>query len=482
MRGRASLLIIITLAALSLSQVAKTSAATTFNDPRALEQIRGTDLLPSALQASNGNLWIAWQSNQNSWPVPRYDILYKIRSAGVWSPTTNLTTTGWNAAPALAQLKNGTIMLFWANNQTGNYDLYYGRSNNAVWSSTVQLTTSTSDDTLPSATVAADGSLWLVWTRITTACGSGVCSTDQQLYYRTLKSGVWSGDVKLTTDTAFNSGPSIMVAKDGRVWVVWSKWAGTVPQIYGKIYNGTTWTPDFSLVTSSLLDNRPSLIQDRNGTLWLFWARDVQVTTSTFEYDVFNKQSYNNGLTWSGEVRMTFDPSGYLIDDKMPAAVQASDKSIWMFYVSDLTGLGQDFDIYFMTSSPIYPIHDVAVKSIRASPQFVYSGQTMSIRVTVSNLGDFFETIQLSVQTVGPTTFTVGSVSASLPSGTWITLLFSWSPNSAPLGLYTIVAWVPPVNGETIGNSGDNTLSYSFIAVLPPDEPGACFKLHLCPL
>jgi hypothetical protein len=459
--------------------ISPASSLVSFSTPTALEQIPGYDLLPSPLQAANGTLWVAWQSNQYSRINGRYDVLYKTMTNSIWSRTSNFTTSGWNAAPALAQLQNGTILLVWANNQTGNYDLYYKRFNNGLWSNMMQISSSTSNDTLPSASVSTDGTLWLVWTRITKACAGATCSTDEQLYYKTLKNGAWTAESRLTTDNTLNFDPSIMTAKDRRVWVVWSKSVAGINQIFYKIYDGTGWTSDAPLVTSSLFDIHPSIVQDRNGTIWVFWARDLPVLTGTFQYDIFSKQSYDNGLTWSSDAQRTLDPAGYLIDDKMPAVVQASDKSIYMFYVSDLTGLGADFDIYYMRSNPIYPVHDVTVKSIQVFPNSVFAGQPATVQVTVTNLGDFFETVQLTVQAVNATSFNIGSVPGNLPSGASSTFMFSWDPGSAAPAQYVVIASVPPVLGETTGAITDNTLQYRSLTVLPVTLE-VCYSPHVC--
>jgi hypothetical protein len=469
--------IILVLVALSSAAQLLTAvkADVSFSLPTPLERVRGDDLLPTALQAGDGTLWVAWQSNRYSGLTGRYDILYKTMSGGVWSQTVNFTTSGWNAAPSLAQLQNGTILLFWANNRTGNYDIYYRGVNGGHWSAMAQLSSSPGDDTLPSASVSRDGTLWISWSRTIITCSSA-CSVTKQLYYRTLKNGAWTLEVQLTSDPTLNFSSSVMVAKDGRVWVVWSKWTNDIYQVFYKTYNGT-WTSDKQLVTSSLLDTHPSLVQDRNGTLWLFWARDLSAGLGLFEFDIFNKSSFDNGLTWSAERQMTVDPVGYIIDDKMPVAVQASDRSLWLFYSSDLSEIiGGDYDIYYMKSALIYPIHDVTVYSIRSSTPLLYPGGLKSINqsaivrfnVTVANTGDFPEILNLQLRAVNTTSYLIGSLSKGIASSSSLTFSFAWNTTRVIPARYTMVAVISPLPGETIGDLGDNTLSVSNVVHILP--------------
>ncbi len=439
-------------------------SSTTWSSPTAVEQVLGIDFLQDVVQASNGTLWLAWESDRFGGISGRTDVLYKTMTGVVWSPTYNFTNSGWNAAPSLAQLTNGTILLLWSSNATGNWDLYYKRYNGAQWSSTVQLTTTLSDDTLSSATVGRDGTLWLVWTRLSASCTITPC---RQLYYKTLKNGVWSPDLQLTTDATWNWDGSVAVAKDGRVWVVWSKWmTNNIYQIFTKVYNGTTWGPDTQVVFSNNWELHPSIMQDRNGTLWIFWAREQSAPANQFQDDIFSKFSTNNGVTWSSDTQMTFDPSCCLIDDKMPVAVQGSDRSIWLFYTSDLTGGGADFDIYYMKSSAIYPVHDVTVSSVKASPSLLYPGGLKSIgqsalvqvSVTVSDLGDFPEAVQVSVWAVNTTKYFSGTAAGSVALGGSVVLSLLWNTTFVKPGWYGFLASVAPVPGETVGDSGDNTL------------------------
>ena len=103
-------------------------------------------------------------------------------------------------------------------------------------------------------------------------------------------------------------------------------------------------------------------------------------------------------------------------------------------------------------------VHDISVKKVwRPSPIKVTVGQSVSVNVTVSNLGDFTETFDVTV-------FYDGNViekrtGVTLEVGMEKTLQFTWDTDVPP-GSYTIKAVASTVAGET--STTDNTFSYAF--------------------
>src|SRR5467141_1966770 len=382
-----------------------------WSSPTIVDTHTGTDILPSGLQARNGTLWLAWQSNRYGQTTGRPDILYKTYTNGVWSADHNLTSSGWNSAPDLVQLYNGTILAFWVIKSGTSFLVYSGTTNGGSWSSPVQVTSTTLNDTQPSAAVAPDGSIWLVWTRINTTCGS--CTAIKQVYYKTWRSGVWSPEIQLTTDSNQNYGSTVAVGKDGIVRVTWSKGAaGSTYQLFTKTYNGVVWSAETQIVSSTSTDERPSMIQDRNGTLWLFWGRLVVVSLLVQYYEVVGKYSYDLGSTWSSEIILT--STSTTVDSFMPSAVQSNTgvRPLWVFYSSN-QGV-PDYDIFAVMSTGVYPVHDVTVTSFSVSNNLVYPGGLKSmgqsaiviVAVTVRNIGDSLEYPNVTLTATNRTSIT----------------------------------------------------------------------------
>ncbi len=482
---RCSRLIAITLLLLTLasfsSNLASVSASPPYSwsSPSKVNVYPGSDLLPSILQASNGTQWVAWQSNRFNTATPqKYDILYQTDFPnGTWRPVQRLTTSGYNAGPALAQLSNNTILLFWSQLVGHSFQIFDKRFNANLlgvgsWSVAAQVTQTTLNDTQSSAAVGSDGRLWLVWTRANSTC-SITCTARQQLFYKTLSGNVWSGEIQLTVDSNQNFGSSVLVGRDGIVRVVWSKGVPTsIYQLYYKTYNGIAWSSETQIVSSSSTDERPSLIQDRNGTLWTFWGRLIVLST-TENFVLYNKFSTDNGNTWSVESQMNGGGSS-TTDNKMPSAIQSSsNNTIWLVYVSNQLS---DDDIWMLKSTQISPVHHVTISLLTTTSHFQYPGGLVSIlqpadvtiSVTASNIGDFAETVSVTLSVTNTTTINLGTQSITLFSGVSGSLQYNWNTTTAKPARYTFKASLAPIPGETQGNSGDNSMSVkNLVHILP---------------
>ncbi len=440
-----------------------------WSGPSLIESYLGSgigDVSPTALQASNGTLWLAFQSDLfNS----QGGIFYGTKNTtGSWANARQLpfTSTGTNTSPYLAQLSDGSILLFWSLRTTGSTNIYYKRyiPLTDTWSSSVRVTTTSLNDTAASGALAADGTLWLFWQRSNKTCAS--CAEDKQVYYKTLAGGVWSSDVKLTSDANWNRSPSAMVGKDGKVRVVFSKGSAVLNnfQIYTTVYNGTTWSPQTQIVSSSSSDERPSIIQDRNGVISVFWGRQA-FNGQIYYYVLYDKFSDDNGQSWSKENQMSSEASG--ITSQTPAAVQTnsgSDQSIRVFYASNR--LNSVFDIYNFASPSIYPVHDVKISFVSPSSPLQYPGGLASIGqgpivtvlVGVSNLGDFVESLQVSATISNRTSYGLGTQTGSISLGGFLSFSFNWNTTGITPARYTLSVSAVSTSGETVGNAGDNSL------------------------
>ena len=448
-------------------------AATSWSSPILVDTHRGIDILPSGLQASNGTMWLAWQSNRNGLFTGRTDIIYKTYTNSVWSQDHNLTSSGLNSSPSLVQLTNGTILVFYAVKTGSSFIVVSSLTNGASWSNPVQVTSTTLNDTQPSAAVGKDGTIWLVWTRVDSTNPS--IPALKQLFYKTWKNGVWSQESQLTNDSNQNYGSSVLVAKDGIVRVTWSKGsAGNVYQLYDKTYNGSTWTADTQIVSSSSTDERPSMIQDRNGTLWLFWGRLIVVSQLVQYYEIVGKYSYNVGQTWSQEIVLTNTPN--TVDSEMPSAVQSNTgvKPIWIFYSSDLNV--PDLDIYALQSGGIYPVHDVKIIGFTVSTNQSFPGglksigQSAIVTVTVklANIGDYLENINMTLSAVNVTGVPIGTLKGFIGPGNSMNFYDYWNTTGFNAARYGFSASITALPGETQGNLGDNGASIGNLIRLIP--------------
>jgi hypothetical protein len=165
----------------------------------------------------------------------------------------------------------------------------------------------------------------------------------------------------------------------------------------------------------------------------------------------------------------------------MPFAIQTTDKSIWVYYISNLTNNGKYFDIYALQSSAIAPIHDVDLASISASPG---PGSYWTITVKVLNPGDFNENVTVSLILYDSIVYSFGPAQSLVLAAGSTNMVFSWNTGSIPTGLYRARATVAPVPGESLPNQVDNALRtgvlIQVVTVTPPTGPvGGHVSFHV---
>jgi len=430
-------------------------------------------------------------------PASSFVIFYASRMLnGTWNAGDIVTTLGGiNQNPALAQLTNNTLYLFWAYKAAGSphYQLNYITQNGggtfSKFYKPVPLTNPTTlNDTLPSATVGRDGTLWLVWTRDNSTL-AGTTPVMRQLWYKTLKGSVWSTEqpITLPSDVNWNFQPSVVVGRDGIVRVAYSRGvaSASVFQIYYLTFNGSVWSSPSPLTTQTTTqDANPSIMQDRNGTFWVFWARNVPQGSTNSAYLIYEISSINNGASWTSETVLTTtscDTSG-CTDNKYPAAVQSTyDKYIWVFFAYDP---GATFNIYALqTTSTISPVHDVVMSYFSPNASILYQGgfhdpytstgfpisqsAVVLISATILNRGDFNEVVTITLTATNHTNYGLGTQTIPILAGAQGLVTFSFNTTNVTPARYGITgnATIPV---EPLGNRQDGALSNTnLIHVLP---------------
>ena len=368
--------------------------------------------------------------------------------------------------PTLAQLINGTIILVWSRGAPGSggcfqgnlYSLYAESYTNGKWSNPTTLTQGLGDDITPAITRLQDGRIMLAWTRCTSTNGRG------DIYYK-LYNGTW-GPENLLVGSSTNEEklPGITQAVDGRVWVVYSAntASGNVNQLWDVIWNGSTWTAPTVFTNTTADDDWATIAQDRNKTIWVFWARNLPNGTLNgqpiYQYDLFYKNSTNNGLSWSLEKTIAPNINS---DDRQPFVIQTSTERLWMVYSSNqrLGNPYKTFNLYIITSDTV-KIHDVAINTITSPAPARRTGEMVTFQVTSSNLGDFVESSQvrfyLNVTLLGTSAVTINV-------GGTVVSTFSWNSSGQKPARIPIRATIDPVTADV--NTQNNSLNSTFLLV-----------------
>src|SRR3989454_80809 len=465
-RSATILLLIILSSATIASKIIAPVHGTPLGSPTALPGTDpATNIFPKLLQATNGSIWLTWEK-----VVGTYGQVYLMVNNGFgWSgqiPLVNSGGTYDDITPTLAQLTNGTIILAWSRGSTGSgacssqrtYDIYTQRYTNGVWSSPVPLVQAAGDDLTPAMARLKDGRVMLVWTRCTIANAGG------DIYYKILNN-TWGPESLLVGSTSDEEKlPSILQANDGRVWVFYSSNTGTGASniLNDVIWNGSTWTSPAQVTNAGVDDDWSSIAQDRNQTLWLFWSRNVYNGTvsgvPTYQYDLFYKNSTNNGVSWSPEQTLAPNISS---QEKQPTIVQTSSKKLWIVYASDQQ-LGNPYhtDNLYLITSDVVKIHDLNAVSAALPPilPFHRAGETMNISVTVTNLGDYGESSTINCYANNTLVYSKPFTLSAAQTATW---LLPWNSLSYPPGIYKIKASVNTVPGEFLtANNSVNASTY----------------------
>jgi len=302
------------------------------------------DYNPSIMQTGDGTIWVVWVSNRKA---GNYELFYKTSSnyGLTWSPDTRLTTaSGVDLSPSIMQARNGTIWVVWASDRFINYELFYKTSHNngAQWSQDTRLTIDPNFDSSPSIMQVTDGTIWVVWCSNRTG--------NYQLFYKTYTGSAWSTEEKQIpiTNPGYDLYPSIMQARNGTIWVVWSSYRTGNYDIFYKTFNGTVWSSDTQLTSDPDCDEVPSIAQDVYGNIWVVWESDRATNAKD---DIYYK--VYNGSVWSpadpaAGTQLTSDSE----TDWTSSIAQINNGKIWVVWASDRCDSFNtyDFEIYYKTA------------------------------------------------------------------------------------------------------------------------------------
>ncbi len=434
------------------------------------------NLGPSAAEDPGGRVWLAWSETTQGAAQPS-EVFFKYLNAfsGAWVGKFNVSITPGSDDynPFVMPLANGTMMILWSSERTGNPDLFYRRyqSVSPVIPPT-QLTSHLLEDLSPSAVQDRNGRIWVTWERKNSTVPPGCsCVAPSDIYYKYYNGVSWSQDFPLpaASNASFSErAPSVTQTKDGKVWIMWASdegpqrslelyytsTDGTVDTLPATGISAGSWAPRGTPFSNTKEDGNPAILQTRDGDIWAFWQQDSGV-----DGDIRTTDSLDNGATWGRNVPTGFASTA--ATEGSIGAVQMSDRKIWAFWnkQGDVTR-----EIWYTTSDPIIGIHDVGITGLSATPKFLRAGNNVSIEVKASNLGDSPETTQLTVKLNNTVLL---STILPLADGETRTFQITWQ---SQWGRYVLSATVQAVAGESTINQGDNNWPGVSVRVTPPGD------------
>jgi hypothetical protein len=411
--------------ALFISLVQVSSALDWSLDLRLTSDI-GWDCAPSIAKTTDGKVWVVWHTDRSG----NEDIFYKVYSGSFWSDETQLTTDPQNDMnPSIVQAQDGKIWVVWeTDRKLLDEDIYYRVFDGVSWTNDTPLCTELFPDKNPSVTSTQDGKIWVVWSSIRTG--------DPEIFYKTFNGSAWSTEYRLTSDQNMDDeDPSIMQAMDGTIWVVWSKKSKAKnDDIYYKTFDGASWSDDTQLTTDSNIDSNPAITQSMNGRIWVTWNSNRKAANMNIFYKIFN------GVSWTTEYQLT----SAMEDDKTSCITQTTNGSIWVVWASKRV-LAQ-YDLYYRLG---LELHDIAVVGITLYAPYnstiAFRNEVVNMDVGIQNEGEANENVGVRCYA---NSSLVESKMASLTSGQYRSLVFTWNTTGCKPGLYVISAYAVPVVGE----------------------------------
>ena len=265
------LAILLVLSLVPLSLPGTTAMAPTF----VAQQVRSL----AAAHDSQGQLWAAWEADNGS----DVEIYVSRRDGGAWSEPepVHARPDAWDRSPSLAIAtppgSQPQAWLAWTSSprsDPSHRDLMVSRWAAGAWTEpqAVPIGAVTRVDS-PALAAAPDGTLWLAWTAF-----DGV---DTDAYASHWNGQAWSAPWQVSSDDGRTHRndyrPQLMVAGDGRPWLVWvGHQGGPDDDIYASHWTGAGWTAEQMVnQDDDLLDTRPSLAIGPDGQPWLAWLGHV---------------------------------------------------------------------------------------------------------------------------------------------------------------------------------------------------------------
>ena len=143
--------------------------------------------------------------------------------------------------------------------------------------------------------------------------------------------------------------PTVLRARDGRMFVAWFSDRGGNPDIYlTSTRDGRTWDAPIRITSDPGGDFYPSLIQDKYGTFHMVWFRWTALNQGNIWYN-----SSEDGVTWrtSTEVKVT---QAVNVDDWVPSIVETADGKLLVFFASQRRwpAATPTYDLYVAVKRP----------------------------------------------------------------------------------------------------------------------------------
>ncbi|MDD4843949.1 MAG: Ig-like domain-containing protein [Anaerotignum sp.] len=363
-----------------------------------------------------------------------------------------LAASGNNALLVWTKSKELSGTCFENNALEENSDsLYYSCWDGESWSTASEIEGSLPTVVDSSLTMNDDGEGLLLYTLDTDE--DMTTTSDQELYARAWKDGVWAEGEKLA-DTAVN--PKAMYV-NGDWFIMWNQDGSVMYQT-----GFTALSKDSGLQAGSAYE-----ITASNGTVALVYTEIGDNNTKSLSAAFYDTSA---GI-WSGETTLTDDVNGY-VQSFSPAFMDNGTLNV-AYTQAEMVTESIDGGEYQVPSDKVdlkkldYSLeHNLAIDSdagLALNPELPLPEITETVSVTVLNNGDFPENATVCLfdgdPSEGGTLVAQAVPDAPVPAHSSSEVKINWNVNSQQKDKYELYAVVKVADGITESDMSDNSIS-----------------------
>jgi hypothetical protein len=252
---------------------------------------------PSCALGAGGDLHAVWETNdfiQTSDGASIYDIAYRRLSQGTWSGVTRVTSNvsqGYSWRPVIACGPDNTVHLAWQDNRQGTFKIFYKTLSSGSWSGDLCLSPLGVYAGFPSLAVSGSEPA-VVW--------QDFRDGSNQIYFKQHSASGWGQDSAISQSSYGAFAPCLAGDRDGNLHAAWEDLQDGNFEIYYRRLSvlNKTWGPVVRLTKDPYYSRQPFLQCQNDGTINLFWSDDREGA-----YEIYHRQF--SGGVWQPETTLT---------------------------------------------------------------------------------------------------------------------------------------------------------------------------------
>jgi len=299
----------------------------------------------STVSDGSGDIWAVWHSG----PAGAGDIYVARRpgSAEYFGSSFRLTEHPADQRNPAMATDGSKLYVVWQDNRRGNWDIFLSTSADGLnWTSERLVTDSNDNQTNPALVIdhSAVPKAYIFWQDD----GSG----NQDIYIASSSDGFISKAVRqVTSDVSDQSEPAVAVAADNTVYVVWTDKRGGSSDIYGAASNYGPWT-NVAVVDKAFDQSSPSIAAEQAGSvIHLAWVDD-----SAGNKDIYYAASNSLPAGALNGASIIDDSSGAeQIEPVITACGSGADLAVFVAWRDRRNAAAGDMDLYFAEVSSEVP-------------------------------------------------------------------------------------------------------------------------------